>query len=302
MYEVKQEGTSHRIIKVQITNRKRRPKGLTVLSFCRASRTSLLSKSNGGRLSGIMLHFVFIVSMMFHVYRPFFFLQSLALGITSSGSECNLCWGRLLDLHVICPHSFTRFLFQDLLQNQALGSIMCSLQKESINNLGPLQCHGHAGAMIVSNDLFLIHRFPRNLGQDLKLAEGKQRSGSWRCPSTTWVWPANGVLYRWIGWIGVWTASHLWYYIGFLFSSLDGMRQRIPRNQCMLVLDLLKCLLFAKCSWNQYPRHLKNTPRPLRPREKSQLNLTFHLEWWMVLHKPNQKPSLSYQQDFAYLI
>ena len=31
--------------------------------------------------------------------------------------------------------------------------------------------------MIVSNDLFLIQRFPRNLGQDLKLAEGKQRSG-----------------------------------------------------------------------------------------------------------------------------
>ena len=34
--------------------------------------------------------------------------------------------------------------------------------------------------MIVSNDLFLIHRFARNLGQDLKRAEGKQRSGSWR--------------------------------------------------------------------------------------------------------------------------
>ena len=33
--------------------------------------------------------------------------------------------------------------------------------------------------MIVSNDPFLIHKFkfPRNLGQDLKLAEGKQRSG-----------------------------------------------------------------------------------------------------------------------------
>ena len=46
--------------------------------------------------------------------------------------------------------------------------------------------------MVVSNDLFLIHRFPRNLGQDLKLAEGKRRSGSWPFPSTTWIWPANG--------------------------------------------------------------------------------------------------------------
>ena len=51
-------------------------------------------------------------------------------------------------------------------------------RKEYLNSIGPLQCLGNAGAMIVSNDVFLIHRFPRNLGQDLKLAEGKRRSGS----------------------------------------------------------------------------------------------------------------------------
>ena len=51
-------------------------------------------------------------------------------------------------------------------------------RKEYLNSLGPFQCLGHAGAMIVSNDVFLIHRFSGNLGQDLKLAEGKRRSGS----------------------------------------------------------------------------------------------------------------------------
>ena len=104
---------------------------------------------------------------------------------------------------------------------------------------------------------------------DLKLVEGK-RSGSWRT-RTTWVWPANGFLYKCIGCIGLWTVSHLWYSDSniFLFSSLEGMRQRTPRNQCMFFLDVLKLLLFATCP----------SPRPLRPGEKSQLNLTFHLEW-----------------------
>ena len=50
--------------------------------------------------------------------------------------------------------------------------------KAKLNSLGPLQCLGHAGAMIVSNNVFLIHRSSGNLGQDLKLAEGKRRSGS----------------------------------------------------------------------------------------------------------------------------
>ena len=64
----------------------------------------------------------------------------------------------------------------------------------------------------------------------------------------------------------------------FALSS-DCMRHRTPRNQCMLLPDVLKRLLFAKRSWNQSAKHSKNTPRPLRPRKKSQLNLTFHLEW-----------------------
>ena len=46
-------------------------------------------------------------------------------------------------------------------------------------------------AMRISNDIFLIHTFPKNLGHlDLKLVEGKC-SGSWRT-STTWVWAAKG--------------------------------------------------------------------------------------------------------------
>ena len=31
------------------------------------------------------------------------------------------------------------------------------------HSLGPLQCLGHAGAMRTSNDIFLIHTFPKNL-------------------------------------------------------------------------------------------------------------------------------------------
>ena len=77
--------------------------------------------------------------------------------------------------------------------------------------------------MRTSNDIILIHTFPKNLGHlDLKLVEGKR--------------------HRYIGGIGLWTLSHLWYSNIFLFSSLEGMRQRTPRNQCMFFLDVLKRL------------------------------------------------------------
>jgi len=119
---------------------------------------------------------------------------------------------------------------------QITNSLAQSCFPSKKNSLGPLQCLGHEGAMRISDDIFLIHRFPKSLGhQDLKLVEGK-RSGSWRT-STTWLWPANGFLYNCIGYIGLWTVSHLWYSNTFAFSSLQGMRQRIPRNQCMSLLD-----------------------------------------------------------------
>ena len=194
-----------------------------------------------------------------------------AVFIVSRVQEC-LCWGWLLGLRIIGPSSFTRFCFKTYFKTkhgemQTTNTFAQSCVPSKKNSLGPLQCLGHAGAMKISNDIFMIHTFPKNPGHlDLKLVEGK-RSGSWRT-STTWVWPANGFLYTCIGCIGLWTVRHLWYSNIFLFSSLEGMRQRTPRNQCMFFLDVLKLLLFATCP----------SPRPLRPGEKSQLNLTFHLE------------------------
>ena len=113
-----------------------------------------------------------------------------------------------------------------------------------------------------SDDLFLIHRFPRNLGQDLKRAEGT-RHGSVINELAELVYELLAISDT----------------IMFFALFLDSMRQRTPRNQCMLLLDMLKRLLFAKCSWNYLPKHSKKTQRPLRPGKKSQLNLTFHLEW-----------------------
>ena len=57
----------------------------------------------------------------------FFLLISFTLS-THTRTTLTLV-GRLLGLHVICPHSFTRFFFQDLIQNQELS--MCSLQKNN---------------------------------------------------------------------------------------------------------------------------------------------------------------------------
>ena len=54
--------------------------------------------------------------------------------------------------------------------------------------------------MIISNKIFLIRRFFRNLGHlDLKLVESRWRT---RC---LLIWS------KCIGWIGFWTVSHLWY-------------------------------------------------------------------------------------------
>ena len=78
---------------------------------------------------------------------------------------------------------FYPFLFQDLFQNQAWGNATTNTFAPSCvpskkHSLGPLQCLGHTGAMRMSNDIFLIHTFPKNPGHmDLKLVEGK-RSGS----------------------------------------------------------------------------------------------------------------------------
>ena len=244
--------------------------------FCKASRISRFSRSNEG-LRGVMFHTLFIVWCVQEspgLPAMFFFRQSLVLPVRVS--NVTWCWGWLLGLCRIYPSSFTMlypFLFQDLFQNQALGS--ANHETHLLNHvfppkriaLGPLQCLGHEGAMRISDDIFLIHRFPKSLGhQDLKLVEGK-RSGSWRT-STTWLWPANGFLYNCIGYIGLWTVSHLWYSNTFAFSSLQGMRQRIPRNQCMSLLDGINT------------QDIQRTPQgTLRPGEKSQLNLTFHPEW-----------------------
>ena len=61
---------------------------------------------------------------------------------------------------------------------QTTNALAQSCVPSKKNSLGPLQCPGHAGAMRISNDIFLIHTFPKNLGHlGLKLVEGK-RSGS----------------------------------------------------------------------------------------------------------------------------
>ena len=132
--------------------------------------------------------------------------------------------------------------------------------------------------MIISNNIFLIRKFSRNLGHlDLKLVEGK-RSGSWRT-STTCVWPADGFLYKCICWIGFWTVSHLWYYDIFLFSSLDGMQQRTPRHHCKFSLDELKiakaslvCNVFLESIAKTFKEH----PKAPYAQEKS-LGSIWHL-------------------------
>ena len=79
-----------------------------------------------------------------------FFQPSLVLPVRIS--NVTWCWGWLLGLRRICPNSFTRFLFQDLFQNQAVGnakhehicSIMCSLQNEKPWTIAlPWACRTH---------------------------------------------------------------------------------------------------------------------------------------------------------------
>ena len=88
-YGLRWRGSSkQRIKKVQTTNRKSRLKW-----YCHfAERVAFLAFQN--QMEGCPVYAPFSFHshsfMMFHVYQSFFFLQSLALGITSSGSECNL--------------------------------------------------------------------------------------------------------------------------------------------------------------------------------------------------------------------
>ncbi len=142
---------------------------------------------------------------------------------------------------------------QDLFQNQALRNAggtrhsmqTCSLQHWNIaisracrsdDNVKPISFWSTLRLLVIWTWSLLRESF----------------KGSWPFPSTTWVWPADGFLQKCIGCIGLWTASHLWYYDNnWLFSSLDGMPQKTSRNPCMFLLDWLKLLLFAKCSWNQ---------------------------------------------------
>ena len=63
------------------------------------------------------------------------------------------------------------------MQSTNTFSQSCAPSKK--NSLGPSQCLGHAGPMIISNDIFLIRRFSRNLGRNpvtqVKAEEGGER-------------------------------------------------------------------------------------------------------------------------------
>ena len=116
--------------------------------------------------------------------------------------------------------------------------------------------------MIISNNIFLIRRFFRNLGHlDLKLVEGK-RSGSWRTSTIC----LHG---KCIGWIGFWTVSHPW-------MACDGGLQ-----------DISACFCWTSCqaSWNRnlflesIAKTFTEHPKAPMPKKRSHLNLTFHLEW-----------------------
>ena len=60
-----------------------------------------------------------------------------------------------------------------------------------------------------------------------------------------------------------------------------------------------KASLVCKVFLESIAKTLKEHPKAPTPKKK--VSAQFDISSRMVLHKPNQKPSLSYQQDFAYL-
>ena len=58
----------------------------------------------------------------------------------------------------------------------------------------------------------------------------------------------------------------------------------------------LVCKTFLESIAKTFKEH------PKAPTPKKKVSAQFDISSRMALHKPNQKPSPSYQQDFAYLI
>ena len=133
--------------------------------------------------------------------------------------------------------------------------------------------------MRTSKDLFLIHTFPKNLGHlDLKLVEGKL-NGSWR---TSTVWPVNGFLYNCI------------------FVFILGRHATEDTKKSMHVFPgRAKASLVGSASLESIAKTFREHPKAPTPSRK--VSAQFDISSWMVLHKSNQKHSLSYHQGLAYL-
>ena len=110
----------------------------------------------------------------------------------------------------------------------------------------------------------------------------------------------DGFVYKCTCWIGFWTVSHLWYYDILLFSSLDGMQRRTPRHHCMFSLDELK-IAKASLVCNVFLESIAKTFKEQAPTHRKKVKTQFDISSRMVLHKPNQKHCLSYQQDCTIL-
>ena len=141
--------------------------------------------------------------------------------------------------------------------------------------------------MIISNNIFLIRRFFRNLVHlDLKLVEGK-RSGSWRT-STICVWPADGFLCKCIGWIGFWTVSHLWY-CDILVVFILGWHATEDSKTSVHVFAgrAVKRLLESQHVLGINSQDIQRTPQG--PYAEEKVSSQFDISLWMVLQKSNQK-------------